>query len=238
MIVSFSIEEKIFKRFKKLAGKNVSRKLRGLILAHLEARENENFKESEEVKIEEIKKNFDQKCIGVFDELCNAGYQEEEAIKKANKILKKVGEPWATFDIVKRSIKRTLKERKGILRNKINQQNFQMNQQQIQKNFQNQEKIICNIYYPTFFLLTNISYEFNIIFKYSQRKPNQRGQKMKREAKISKKYDEFRVRLVTQPPFMFIDGKYQAGADYFTYDKTDAQATAQHMVDNLSLIHI
>jgi len=34
--------------------------------------------------------------------------------------------------------------------------------------------------------------------------------------------EEYRVRL-------FIDGEYQAGADYFTDDKQDAKDTAKHM---------
>lgn len=38
-------------------------------------------------------------------------------------------------------------------------------------------------------------------------------------------YNEYRVRL-------FVDGEYQAGADYFTDDKKDAASTAKYMRDN------
>lgn len=41
-------------------------------------------------------------------------------------------------------------------------------------------------------------------------------------------YSEYRVRL-------FVDGVYQAGADYFTDDKADAKATAKHMQANGSI---
>lgn len=37
-----------------------------------------------------------------------------------------------------------------------------------------------------------------------------------------KEFGEYRVRL-------FVDGVYQAGADYFTDDKQDAESTAKHM---------
>ncbi len=44
--------------------------------------------------------------------------------------------------------------------------------------------------------------------------------------KIKKSVDgEYRVRL-------FIDGKYQAGGDYFTDDKKDAVSTAKHMAEH------
>lgn len=48
---------------------------------------------------------------------------------------------------------------------------------------------------------------------------------MEATTKISKVDGEYRVRL-------FIDGEYQAGADYFTDDKQDAQDTAAHMAAN------
>lgn len=38
----------------------------------------------------------------------------------------------------------------------------------------------------------------------------------------NEEYNEYRVRL-------FVDGAYQAGADYFTDDKQDAKETAKHM---------
>ena len=41
----------------------------------------------------------------------------------------------------------------------------------------------------------------------------------------NKEYKEYRVRL-------FVDGEYQAGADYFTDDKEDAASTAKHMREN------
>ena len=41
--------------------------------------------------------------------------------------------------------------------------------------------------------------------------------------KISKREDEYRVRL-------FLDGEYQAGSDYFTEDKEDANVTAAAMI--------
>lgn len=43
--------------------------------------------------------------------------------------------------------------------------------------------------------------------------------------KTTKQDGEYRVRL-------FINGEYQAGADYFTDDKQDAVATAKHMQAN------
>lgn len=44
-------------------------------------------------------------------------------------------------------------------------------------------------------------------------------------AKTTKKDGEYRVRL-------FVDGVYQAGADYFTTDKQDAKDTAKQMILN------
>lgn len=46
---------------------------------------------------------------------------------------------------------------------------------------------------------------------------------MKATTKTTLQYGEYRVRL-------FIDGQYQAGADYFTDDKKDAKCTAELMV--------
>ena len=48
---------------------------------------------------------------------------------------------------------------------------------------------------------------------------------MNATTKISRQNGEYRVRL-------FIDGVYQAGADYFTDDKQDAYATAATMCKN------
>ena len=41
--------------------------------------------------------------------------------------------------------------------------------------------------------------------------------------KISKKDDEYRVRV-------FVDGEYQAGADYYTDSRQDAEDTANYIV--------
>lgn len=41
----------------------------------------------------------------------------------------------------------------------------------------------------------------------------------------NKEYNEYRVRL-------FIDGSYQAGADYYTDNKEDAKSTAKNMAEN------
>ena len=46
---------------------------------------------------------------------------------------------------------------------------------------------------------------------------------MAASTRISKEDGEFRVKL-------FIDGVYQAGADYFTDDKKDANRTAMDMI--------
>lgn len=43
--------------------------------------------------------------------------------------------------------------------------------------------------------------------------------------KTTKQGGEYRVRL-------FVDGIYQAGADYYTNDKQDAEGTAAHMIAN------
>ena len=52
---------------------------------------------------------------------------------------------------------------------------------------------------------------------------------MKAETKITKNEEgEYRVRL-------FIEGEYQAGADYFTDCKIDAKETAKHMENNAFL---
>jgi len=48
--------------------------------------------------------------------------------------------------------------------------------------------------------------------------------KLNATTKITKTDDEFRVRL-------FIDGEYQAGADYFTDDREDAKGTAAAMIE-------
>ncbi len=59
---------------------------------------------------------------------------------------------------------------------------------------------------------------------YAKRKEQEVYDRDVRTTKISfnRNYNEYRVRL-------FIGGKYQAGADYFTDDRRDAEDTAKQM---------